>query len=312
VKREIAHVLAKQLSPVLTHWAEQYAKVGKRNLYLWKWCRQGVELTTLPCVLPELREGLCDTKVLGVMLDVLLDDVADQNGDHRLLEQLLDLPLGRTSTDWSTFSPHEQTYARFTVEVWQEIQTRARRFPCFEEYADLLRYDYLQLFNTMRYSHLVNRNLALLNLTEHDLYLPHNMHMMISATLDLMCSPHFERSELGRLREVAWNAQCMGRIGNLVTTWERELGEHDYTSGVYARALEHGHVALEQLLASDRDRIKAAIQQGQHEAFFLRRWQEHRQYLLAKRKELRSFDLNELISGLQRLICLHLGSRGYK
>jgi hypothetical protein len=312
VRREIIPVLEKQLSPALEHWAQRYALVGKRNLYLWKWARQGVEVTTLPCVLPELRDELCDTKVLGVMLDVLVDDVADQNGDEVLLEYLLDLPLGRTAIDPARIPPAQQAYARFTTELWQEIQARARGYPCFSEFAELLRYDYLQLFNTMRYSHLLNRNLALLNLTEHDLYLPHNMHMMISSTLDLMCSPHFDRSELGRLREIVWTAQCMGRIGNLITTWERELGEQDYTSGVYARAIAQGDLTLEQLRRGQREQIQAAIERGRHEDYFLLRWQEHRRQLLAKRTQVRSFDLAELVDGLQRLICLHLGSRGYK
>ena len=175
-----------------------------------------------------------------------------------------------------------------------------------------MRYDYLQLFNTMRYSHLLNRNPALLNLVEHDLYLPHNMHMMVSSTLDLMCSPCFDVFEVGIVREAVWHGQCMGRIGNLTTTWERELGEGDYTSGVYARALAQGDVTLAQLRAGDQEQIRKAIRDGQHEAYFLERWQEHRKSILARRPRLRSFDLGELVTGLQRLICLHLGSRGYK
>src|SRR5207253_5772344 len=130
---------------------------------------------------------------------------------------------------------------------------------------------------------------GLLNLTEHDLYLPHNMHMMVSATLDVMCSPDFDPAEVGKARQAFWHGQCMGRIGNLTTTWERELGEGDFTSGVYARALAHGDVTLAQLQAGDREAIQAAIRQGQHEAYFLCRWQEHRQWLLAHRGQLRSF-----------------------
>ncbi len=312
IQREIAPVLTKRLSPALEHWADGYARVGRRNHYLWRWARQGVEVTMLPSVAPEWRDEVCDTKVLGIMLDVLVDDVADQKGDEELLECYLRLPLGDPTPDLRRFSQEEQDYAQFTFELWHEIHARARRFPCYGAYASLLRYDYLQLFNTMRYSHLLNSNPALLNVTEHDLYLPHNMHMMVSATLDLTCSPDLDPAEVGHLREAAWHGQCMGRIGNLTTTWERELGEGDFTSGVYARALMEGSLSLGQLRQGDREEIRSVIVAGQHEAHFLRQWQEHRRAILAKRPRVKSLDLGPFVLGLQRLICLHLGSRGYK
>jgi hypothetical protein len=312
IRREIGLAMEVQLSPDLLRWVERYARVGRRNLYLWKWCRRGVAVTTLPCVPADLRDEVCDIKVLGVMLDVLLDDVADQGGDDELLERMLALPSGGAAADVSRFAPEQRAYARLTAQVWGEIQARARRLPCHGAYAALLRYDYAQLANAMRYSHLLNRDLDLLNPAEHDVYLPHNMHMMISSTLDLMCSPGFDRAELGRVREAAWHGQCMGRIGNLVTTWERELGEGDFTSGVYARAVACGDLSVPQLREGDRERVRGAIRDGRHEAYFLGRWQEHRRHLLALASRVRSFDLNELVAGLQRLICLHLGSRGYK
>lgn len=312
VQQEIACVLNKTLSPRLEHWAAQYAKVGHRNMYLWKWCRQGVEITTLPCVMPEFYDEVCDTKVLGVMIDVLLDDLADRSGDDALLNRLLTLSLRNQSPDLSEFSGAQRAYADFTVEVWQEIVARASRFPHFADFSKLLDYDYQQLWNVMRYSHLINEDLSLLNLAEHDIYTPHNMHMMVSSTLDLMCSTGFDRSELGKVRDAAWHGQCMGRVGNLVTTWERELGEADYTSGVYASAINSGDLTVAQLRAGDREQIRRAIVDGQHEALFLRRWQANRKYLQSRVSQIRSFDLSKYVEGLERLICLHLGSRGYK
>ena len=44
------------LPDALEPWAAEYAKVGHRNAFLWKWCREGVTLTTLPCIDPELRD----------------------------------------------------------------------------------------------------------------------------------------------------------------------------------------------------------------------------------------------------------------
>jgi len=314
IQREIALALTKHLSPALEYWSTRYAAVGYRqnHYYLWRWARQGVEVTMLSSVTPKLRNEVCDTKVLGVMLDVLVDDVADRNGNEALLECLLNLPVRDDLPDLHGFSVEEQAYAQLVLELWREIHARAHCYPRYEEFAAVLRYDYMQLFNTMRYSHLLNRNPALLNVVEHDLYLPHNMHMMVSATLDLMCSPFFDAAEIGHVREAAWLGQCMGRIGNLTTTWERELGEGDFTSGVYARALMQGDLTLAQLRQVDREAIRAAIVEGQHESYFLARWQEHRRAILAKRPQVKSVDLNQLVFGLQRLICLHMGSRGYK
>lgn len=312
IQSEIKFVLEKELSPRLQQWTDGYSEVGKRNTYLWKWVRQGVEVTTLSSVSPDLYDEACDTKVIGVILDCLLDDVADQKGDPDLLEQLLDLPFGPAAPKLRRIPAENRAYAEFTFEVWEEIKRRTRRFPFFYDYASLWRYDYLQLFNAMRYSHLVNQDLTLLNMAEHDLYSSHNMHIMVSSTVDLMCSPEFSRTELGKLRDVVWHAQCMGRIGNLITTWERELGDGDYTSGVYARAVAHGHVKLAQLLENERDSIATAIRRGGHEEFFLQRWAQLRQHLVAMQSQIRSVDIARLRKGYERLIRLHLGSRGAK
>jgi len=312
IQAEIAYVLDKQLNPELLHWVDGYAQVGKRNLYLWKWVRQGVEVTTLSSVAPELFDFACDTKVLGVVLDVLLDDIADRRGDPRLLEQLLGVPFDGERGRLADVAPEDRAYAEYTLDLWQEIKRRTRLLPLFDRFATIWRYDYLQLFNGMRYSHMVNEDPALLNAAEHDLYSPHNMHIMVSATVDLMCSPDFHRPELGRLRDAVWHAQFMGRIGNLITTWERELGDGDYTSGVYARALAAGDVTLEMLEAQDQAAIARGVRDGGHEDYYLARWANLRRRLIELAPLVKSVDLNKLLIGYERLIRLHLGSRGYK
>jgi hypothetical protein len=312
IQAEIAHVLNKQLNADLMRWVDGYAQVGKRNLYLWKWVRQGVEVTTLSCVSPELFDFVCDTKVMGVVLDVLLDDIADRKGDAELLEQLLGVPFDDRRGRLSNVSADDRAYAEYTLDLWEEIKRRTRRLPCFSQYTRIWRYDYLQLFNGMRYSHMINEDIALLNSSEHDLYSPHNMHIMVSSTVDLMASPHFHRPELGRLRDAVWHAQFMGRIGNLITTWERELADGDYTSGVYARAVAAGDVTLEMLAARDSAAIARGIRAGGHEDYYLTRWAGLRQRLNELAPRVRSVDLNKLLVGYERLIRLHLGSRGYK
>ena len=274
-------------------------KVGHRNPFLWNWCRRGVEITMLSCVEPSLEDAVCDTRVLGIMLDVLLDDIADHHKDLAFLEQLLGVMETGVRPDASAFATHQQAYAVFTMDVWDEIQRRIRQFPRYKEFAELLRFDYRQLFNVMRYSRLLNEYPEMFNLVDHDLYTPHNMHMMISATMDLMCSPAFDRAELAILREIVWRAQCMGRIGNLVTTWQREIGENDFTSGVFARAITSGDLSVSDLWSGNRDYLESVIKRQEHEEFFLRRWQSHRREILAMRARSRTVNFTKLVAGLQ-------------
>jgi hypothetical protein len=275
---------------------------------LWKWCNYGIELTTLPCIRPDLRAHVNDTKLLSVMLDVLFDDVADFSHDNNLLERLIaQLQYPAAS---ATFDRSELDYANFTKELWLTIQARCRAYPCFEAYRDLLHYDYLQLFNTMRFANLVNRQLTLLNLVEVETYMPHNMHMVISATLDLMCSPTIKSHELGRVRAAMWHAQCMGQIGNQMTTWTRELEEGDFTSGVFARAVIQGDVTIDELTGGNRAEIEATLRRGGHEEYLFHRWQDHRGRLLSMAPRIRSFDVRSVVRGLDRLMLIELGSRG--
>lgn len=300
------------LSPTAGRWINAYSRIGQRTTYLWKWCLHGLELTTLPCVAPQWRVHVCDTKLLAVMLGVLLDDVADGSGNTEFLEALVDLVSGTGGADFSRFSAKQQAYAAVTASLHEEFHERIGNYPYYEVYSELLRFDNLQVWNTMRYADLLNRHLSLLNLVEHDLYLTHNMQMMSFATLDLMCSPGFECTELGRVREAVWHAQCMARIGNLVSTWQREISEKDFTSAVFARAVLCGELKPEQLASDDRHRIEAAIRNGGHEEYFLRRWQQQREHLRGMRPHIRSFDLGQLVRGLDRLIDMELSSRGRK
>jgi transketolase C-terminal domain/subunit len=309
---EQRQVLTQQFSPFVEQWVRGYAEVGQRDLYLWRWCLHGLDLTTLSCVAPSLRRDLCDTKLLAVMYGVMLDDVADQGGAEDFLNELAKIISGEQPRNFDRFTKSQQAYAQFTCRLWEAFEDRLRRSPGYSEFEDLLTYDHRQILNTMSYSCMVNRYPEMLNVQEHDMYLPHNMQMMSFATMDLMCSPTFDRNELGKLRQVIWHAQSMGRIGNLVSTWQREIADHDFTSGVFARALCEGDLTLEDLRTGASAAIERVIRSGGHELYFLEQWEAHRSSIRAMVPHIRSVDVDELLVALQRLIHMELGSRGFK
>jgi len=307
---EREQVYATQLSTDVKRWVAAYEEIGSRDLYLWKWCRHGADLTTLPGVVSELRAHVCDTKVLSIVLCVLLDDVADQHGNGQLLDALLELTCWGTCHSWPQLSADEKRHAQVARDLWQEYLQRAATYPRFAEFDPVLRYDLNQFFNTMRYSHLVNGRPYLLNMTEHDLYTSHNMMMISFATLDLMCSPDFPLSEVAALRETMWHAQNMGRIGNLLSTWRRELVERDFTSGLFARALREGDLTLDQLQHGNAADIDNVIRTRGHLSRFFRKWQEHRERCHARARDVRSLELSGVLDGHDRFFAMHLGSQG--
>jgi len=306
----VQRVLSRQLSDELSLWATVYEEVGNRDQYLWKWCQEGVELTTLPCVAPQWQDHAADTKVLSIILCVLLDDIADKHGNLAFLETLIDIVEQGRFEPRSALGPDERRYAEVTCRLSKVYRQRLQEYPYFEAFKELLQYDLIQFSNTLRYSHLLNRQLSLLNMAEHDLYLPHNMHMMSFATIDLMCSPDFRVEDLGHVREAVWHGQCMGRIGNLLSTWRREIKQRDFTSGVFARAVAEGDLTIEDLREGDPGDLEAAICRGRHEQYFFDRWHHHRGRLRASLAKVRSVQVQSLLEGHERFFKLHLASRG--
>ena len=266
----IAEIREIVLSDALEREIRGYERVGHRAAFLWRWVRRGVEITTLSCVHKALWDHVCDTKSLGVMFDVLLDDVADESEDAAYLEKLIGI-TGERRPYLGNLSPKEREYYLFSRHIWEQIWSRLATYPRFDEFREILLYDYRQLMNSMRYSMLIRQQPAILNVPEHDAYLPHNMHMVISGTIDCMASPDFDLRSLGRLRSVLLHAQYMGRIGNLVTTWEREIGERDFSSGVFPVALSMGALTLEDLDEGDTMTIAEKLGGAEIERLVLRK-----------------------------------------
>lgn len=307
-----AAIREKVLSSDVLRWVTEYEQVGHRGRYLWRWCLHGLELTTLSCVPRQNRAHVCDTKLLAVIYGVLLDDIADREHDADFLRWLTSATLEGGARELGELPSDRRAYAEFTCRIWDCYLARIRTYPRYEEFAGILEYDSRRVVNTMLYALLVNRDVRVMNRVEHDLYTPHNMQMMTFAMVDLMASPGFAISELGWLRHAIWHAQCMGRIGNLVSTWERELAERDFSSGVFARLLDAGGLNVGSLPAANDEMIRTAVKSGGIESSFLDEWVQHHRELEAMVPAVGSVNLKEIVTALDRLIRMELFSRGLK
>lgn len=290
-------------------WVNDYNHVGQRGLFLWRWCLYAVELITLSTVEASLRKEVLEIKFLIGMYNCLVDDVADEGHNHALLHSLLKLHQGVIP---EPASPDEIPVIQFTSKVWWAIWDRAQRLPRFEEFKQLLAFDLKQLGNTIEHADLVYQIPELMSPQEHELYSAHGMMVTISASVDLMASPAFDRRELGALREMLWHAESMARIGNMISTWEREIDANDFSSGVFMEAIWRRALKPSDLSAANRNHLVQTIIECQIEEQFVERWNRHRESIRALRDRLETIDLDDYVDRLDSLFDSELISHGRK
>ncbi|MCD6178001.1 hypothetical protein J7K03_01920 [bacterium] len=311
IQKEIKTIQRIKLPFELEKWVKEYEKVGSRDDFFWKWLYRANQVVTLPGISSKYIESLRRVKTLFNMFLALLDDIADESLNKKLLEQLLRVPFEEENIDRSKLNHSEREYLDFTNRLFRYIEKRIKKYPRYQEIKDVFEFDVRQLLNSMRYSYLVNVQPYIINRTEYWMYCSHNMQAMIDLTLDLMCFLKFPLRNLGRFREIAWQAQRMARIGNWISTWEREINKDDLTSGVIAYAIEKGFVNPASIHLEKTALIRK-IKSSNIENYFLKEWENSYQEIRKLGKKMSVIDIQNFLKRLEKLLLMHLMSRGYK
>jgi hypothetical protein len=102
----------------------------------------------------------------------------------------------------------------------------------------------------------------------------------------------------------------MGRIGNLLSTWRRELADRDFTSGVFVRAVMEGDLTLDQLNNGSLSDLERTIRTKGHEAYFFEQWLNHRDKFHRRVSQLTAYDWRGVLQGHDRFFAMHMGSQG--
>ena len=292
--------------------------VGDRDRFLWKWAHHLFPKFTLSTVPRECVEDLQDAKLLGLIYVSVLDDIAEKHGDRATFEEAAKIPFEHQSVNYER-SDVDRDALEFATTVWERFAPTLTGAPRSDEFADIVRFDLKQMLNAMEYSCLVNEHLDVLTESELQTYDAHNMMVFGFADVDLVHSPTFVRTELSTLRRVIDHAQRMVRIGNWITTWERELSEGDFTSGIVVHAVENDVVTLTALRSIQENETEIDVEElietiDDHaiEEVFLHQWHEELAAARALSDGIASVDIEEYLDGVEAVMEYHLASRGLK
>ncbi|MBB6646699.1 hypothetical protein [Halobellus ruber] len=289
---------------------------GDRDRFLWKWTQSVFPHIQLSSV-DTRPDDVVATKTIVTMLVSLYDDLIEKHGDRATFDRAALVPF---HDNVAVEAPGvDREYIETIERVWTEVDARIRDAPNHDQYRQCFEYDFKQILNAVEYTALLNDTPEVANLKELHVHESYNMSMFVYADIDLMYSTGFDRADLGSLRNAVWHGQQMARIGNWLTTWERELREADYSSGVVVRALENGAVRPETLQSMGDDpagaspsEVAARIRETGSERHLLERWMRERGRLREFDELIDSVDIDQYASGLETVLKYHLATRGLK
>lgn len=304
IKKEIEKIRKIKLPPSLEYWIKEYEKIGKRNNFIWRWLYNAFKIVHLPNLRSSLINSLARTKTLLTIFITVLDDLADQNKDFLFLQELSKIPFDDSFSKSTYLSKNREASLEFEKRIWKYFKKEILKYPNFKIFEEIFRFDLSQVINAIQYSCIINRYLYLANLNESFHFFPYNMVSFVYSDLDLMVAKSFPWKNIGKWREAIYYAQKMARIGNWISTWEREIYEDDFANAVIVLGLRREIITFDMLKANKLQAINL-IRKAKIEKFLLKKWYEY--YLKVNKLEFGKFP-----QMLEKFLVLHLISRGYK
>lgn len=182
-----------------------------------------------------LQAKLC----LGTLI-TLYDDFADRptQSNTQLLETLYKLNF-TNSNSVGPVNLCDRPVFDFASSLFLEIQNILNRQQHHRHLIEILNFDLKQFYSANQYSSVLTDHPYINNPLENRLYAHHNMGMVMVAMMDLMATEKVKFSEFGPMREVFLMGQRMGRIFNVLTTYNREMIDGDITGELSTYSAEH-------------------------------------------------------------------------
>ena len=257
IKQEIKNVKETDLSLDLQKWVKEYSEVGgERGEFIWKWLYKINKVWFYIPTHSQYSSSLAEIKTLCNMFIVLLDDAAVKKGKDKLLAELLKITFDKEHIRTDSLTDEERGYLAFTQRIWIRMEEIIHQYPKYNQLNYIFDFDFLQFTNAIRYTNLIYNNPAIINTSEYWLYLSHKMQIVVNLDFDLMCTTlDLDSIDFNVERRRILVLQKMGRIGNWMSTWKREVLEGDFSSGMIAYAIENNIINKQDVQKNNYNKI---------------------------------------------------------
>lgn len=312
VEKEIEKIKNMELPPELQKWVREYEEVGERNKFIWKLFLYGIKNIDYIDIDNKYKKLMLKAQFLVAMLVVMLDDAADVRKDGKLLRELLKIIYDNDYTKCDKFSQEKRSYVNFFIKIWNNINKLIKSYPYYKNFKENFNFDIEQMANAIEFDYITSQNPYFINKLEYWTYSFNTMYFVFTDNLYLMCVKNFATGKISNFRNIFWRAKKMVRIGNWIGTWEKEIRKGDFSSGVFACAIDLKIIHPKDLENKNYEKIIKKIKKRNIENELLKEWEDCYKIIYTSGKNIKVININSLLRTLKKLLFLELINKNYK
>ncbi len=315
----------------------------KRKEYLWKWIMVGFRATTILNRSNKYYNESEKSKFISVLLIVLLDDLAENLQNKNLLNLANAIVLkefdhfiehGAVSQNTflkpsGSYSPAEKKYLFFIQKTTRKILINLNSLPNFNPLKHVFCKYWQKVIECFDFTLNTNNFVKNQSVPKVEKYFKslkysryteifgHNMHVILAMIIDLMCLTKIDKKEIKLIIKISEEAQAMGRIGNWLSTWKREIAEKDFSNGILIYSVNNRKIDIKDIKKYINKKNKKSanqlikkIEESDVIDYFLNKWKKHRDKMEIMSKKVKIFPTDRYIKGADLFLKLHLKNEG--
>lgn len=303
-----------ELTPETLYWVNRlenmessYSTIfAHRTRYLWAWIETAFQLTSLK--IPNEYSLLAHSlKCRIIFLAILLDDICDVEQSEKQLYMGLSILTG--------FVPSKDgdTLYLLIYDLWVSISHDIENTPNYNLLCQDIRQACKKLSDSFVYGLSALKRLLAGEKIWH-FYLniiPHSNCIYLAGLIDLLYTPLLSSIDLGVAKHLLENTQKMAQIGNWLSTYEREVKQNDFSSGVIIFGLEKGWLNYNQIQQPiNVESVMIAIKKSSADNSLLNMWKTLQNESYTLQQQCDSHLFQGYVKSFSTLLSMQMGSIG--
>lgn len=291
---------------------QETQSIHPRHPGLWPWLFEASKKLTVDTTPVGCREELNNIHITAVLLNIMLDEIADQLYDETLLD--FAISMMQYDGDASMVPPYFakfHSYLALIKDIWYYLLGKIKRSPQYLLLAGELDWAFYRYFQHLWGCARLNRTvksgdrLPAISVDECIIATAPSMFCLVYGIINLMHLEHVFSDEIKTAEKFFIQMEHCAVLSNSITTWKTEAQNHDFTSVVIFWAQQYGVIDDKELYDPKQSFVQK-IEQSAYRESLTAKMQQILNQVQDECRPIRTFHTDRYIRGMMEVHHMHL------